>query len=141
MLQKLQMLHDVIKSNPYREDAFAYDSFKEGYFRTLQMLSDCFFEWCKSHRLSSNPIGRISPNFFHDLNHCISVCRHAQYGTARYNHAETMIEISLSLIHTYLDTGKVEKYPTKIGDDIVWNIWQQEENAYRREQNNGAKQS
>lgn len=109
-VDEIRVMHDALKSHPYRVNREA--ALKRSY---LDLYWECF-EACRIHfdYLSNQPDvkweGKITEQCFHQAYHDINFGRidRIKMDPQRF----MLFELTLSMIHTALDTGKVDYYWT-----------------------------
>ena len=144
---KLQELHDLIKENPFRKGYEANFRFGKGYFELVYQLAETFYHLIKDVRdkqlpdisLEDKKLAKVDTlDFIHDF---YSVCNVSQSCVRRCNDEdpefieilhkqEELIELDISCIHTYLQVGTFDKYPSKSKDGILWSEWNEDTESY-----------
>lgn len=149
--EKLTVIHDAIKENPFRRDHVTYAKYGEGYFETLRKFSDAFYELAKAIR-DKDVTGVTDEDkklikvakfglFFHDFN---SRVNRGYNLISNYNATENLdkikyiyedeqfLEACISCIHCYIEDGLFNRYPyiDRTTKGLGWVIWSNTENDF-----------
>ena len=146
--EKLQELHDRIKENPFRKGYEPYIEFGPGYFKTVYEFAETFYHLIKDIRDNLLPdvkeldkkLGKVDClDFIHDF---YSVCNISGAAVRHYqkdddpefmeilHRQEELVEADISCIHTYLETGVFDRYPSKSRNGILWSEWNEDTQSY-----------
>jgi hypothetical protein len=147
--EKLQHLHDVIKNNPFRKDYETHIKYGKGYYDVLYSFAETFYHLTDDIRkdrlkdVSENdrPLTNVANDclFIHDFYGSINRSLNAILSHEGSNdpkiidilhNEEELIELYLSCIHCYLDTGYFNRYPFKYRGAIKWAEWNYDRKEY-----------
>ena len=145
---KLRELHDLIKENPFRKGYEPYIDFGPGYFEIVYEFAETFYHLIKDIRENlfsninelDNKLAKVDClDFIHDF---YSACTISKAAVRRYqkdnnpdfiqmiHKQEELLEWDISCIHTYLETGVFDRYPSKSKDGILWSEWNEDTESY-----------
>lgn len=146
--KQLSELHEKIKNNPFRQDYELYSRYGKGYFDTVYKFAEMFYHLIKDIR--DNILQDISDEdkklaqvakgclFTHDFFAAINRSNNALYSyingkNDRINiihKEEELIELCITCIHCYIDTGILNRFPFRYKGFITWAEWDDEKNDY-----------
>ena len=146
--KELNTLHDAIKDNPFRRDYEVYAKYGPGYFKTVYKFAETFYHLIKSIQRNELPdvtesdkklAKVITLDFIHDFYAACNlsstaISMHLYNGEQKYMDRilkkEEYLELCISFIHGYLETGEFLRYPTLRKEEIVWAEWNPEQGKY-----------
>lgn len=140
--EQLSQLHNSIKTNIFRKDYDLYIKYGTGYFDTMYKFAELFYHLTKD--IQRNIINNISVEdsklskvaddclFIHDFYGSINRCSNAIISNSIdiIHKEEQFIELCITCIHTYIDTGLFNRYPFKYRGKLTWVEWDNNRNEY-----------
>lgn len=145
--EKLKELHESIKNNPFRRGYVENARYGEGYYDIVYKFAETFYHLIKDIQKNETEItepedkklAKVSVALFiHDFYAAVNRSHNAIYS---YNHGkedrisilheeEELIELCISCIHGYLDTGLFNRYPFRYHGGVKWIEWNDDKNDY-----------
>lgn len=148
--QKLKMMHMAIKANLYREDHIRYSHYGEGYYEAVYKFAETFYHLTKDVQKNTiqgklndedKKLAMIAKNccFIHDF---YAACNRSEnaiisyrtYGKSKsidiIHKEELMLELAISCVHTYIETGMINKYPFKYHGEVLFMKWDENRQEY-----------
>lgn len=147
--EKLIKLHTNIKENPFRKNYIANIIYGKGYFATVYTFAETFYHLTKDVQKNiltdideeDKKLAKVADAclFIHDFYGAINRSENA---LASYkatdniekldilHEEEELIELCISCIHCYLETGFFYRYPFKRKGKITFVDWNTEKQDY-----------
>lgn len=140
---KLNELHEQIKNNPFRRGYETNYKYGKGYYTTVYEFAWTFYHLIKD--IKNNKLADINEfdkrlakidvmDFIHDFYGACNVSKAAIICYSKniieefealkiiYQYEE-LLELDISCIHKYLETGLFNQYPFRHKNKIVWSEW------------------
>jgi hypothetical protein len=149
----LEHLHEQIKQNPFRVDHVSYSANGAGYFRLIDQFFETFYDLIKDIRAGRLTDARKGDRMLRDLADG-TLFQHELFGSAtrawnmftgyelfgdgewldKLAGEEQMLELFITCIHGYLDSGYFLRYPYKSGHGIRLAVWDKDQGGYLPEE-------
>lgn len=147
---KLGILHDQIKNNPYRIDHVQYSRYGENYYETVYKFAETFYHLTKDVQKGliqgdltdeEKKLAIVAKPclFIHDFYAACNRSENAIISYEKYgkqesldiiNEEEMMLELSINCVHTFIDTGLINKYPFRYHGRVLFAKWDDEKQDY-----------
>lgn len=143
---QLNQLHEQIKNNPFRRGYETNYKYGKGYYTTVYKFAWTFYHLIKDIR--NNELADVNEfdkrlakidvmDFIHDFYGACNASKAAiMYYSDNINEEwdalkiiyeyEELLELDISCIHKYLETGLFNQYPFRHKNKIVWSEWDNE---------------
>lgn len=148
--QKLAMMHKAIKENLYRQDHIRFSRYGEGYYEAVYKFAETFYHLTKDVQKGVIQ-GELNDEekklaivakpclFIHDFyaacnrseNAIISYEKYGKQESLNIVHEEElMLELSINCVHTFIETGLINKYPFRYHGRVLFAKWDDEKQDY-----------
>lgn len=141
--EKLKELHEKIKENPFRRNYEVNAKYGKGYYDLVYKFAETFYHLTKD--IQKNRIEKdVSENdrklekvadtclFIHDFYGAVNRSENAILSNKIeiLHEEEELIELDISCVHCYIESGFFNRFPFRYKGSIVWAEWNDEKDDY-----------